>query len=118
MTPSRPGATLKPGPMADDERDLEAALRAAKTLLAEREAEDAALQARLGHARRVLEELSRHRKRGRVDMLDSAQRGAVRTVLLAVGSATLIAGATALDASLGGAAIVASFAVLVFEGVR
>lgn len=79
--------------MADDERDVEAALRAAKALLAEREAEEAELQSRLGHARRVMEELSRHRKRGRVDMLDSAQRGAVRTLLLAVGSATLIAGA-------------------------
>lgn len=104
--------------MADDERDLEDALRAARALLDEREAEEAVLQARLAHARAVLEVLSRHRKRGRVVALDSAQRGAVRTVVLAVGCAALIAGASVLDASLGGAAIVVSFGVLVFEGVR
>lgn len=107
---------MKPGP-----DELAAALR---------EAEDriAALEAFLGpraraeqDARTLLSNLLKRRKRVQqrgVPMWEGAQRAALRMVLLAVGSAAMISGATAFDGTLGAAAIVVAMGVLVFEGMR
>jgi hypothetical protein len=51
-------------------------------------------------------------------MWEEAPRAAFRLLALSLGSAALIAGASALDATLGGAAIVLSFALLIIEGAR
>ena len=98
--------------------DLDETLRSVRAQLERREAEERELQAQLGEARGVLELISRHRRRGRVKLWDAAQRGAVRTGVLAVACVSLVCGAAVLDATLGGAAIVVSFGVLSFEGVR
>ncbi|MFZ5444741.1 MAG: hypothetical protein ACOZQL_32410 [Myxococcota bacterium] len=104
--------------MASDERDLQEVLRQARATLEQREQDEAVIQRRVSDARQVLELLARHRRRGKVAMLDSAQRGAVRLVVLAFGCVAMISGAFILDGSLGAGAIVASFGVLAFEGVR
>ena len=51
-------------------------------------------------------------------MWEGAQRGALRMVVLAAGCAALITGASALDETLGGVAIVVSMGLLVLEGMR
>jgi diacylglycerol kinase len=51
-------------------------------------------------------------------MWEGAQRAAFRTLVLAVGCVLVISGAATLDATAGGVAIVASFAVLLVEALR
>ena len=65
-----------------------------------------------------LERIRRLRHRGDSVMWDPAQRAALRIVVLAVGCVLAVAGAATLDPAAGGAAIVASFAVLLAEAIR
>lgn len=65
----------------------------------------------------VVKRRNRVQQRG-VPMWDSAQRAALRMVLLAVGSAAMISGAMALEGALGTVAIVVAMGVLVLEGLR
>jgi len=69
-------------------------------------------------AQKTLQSIKRRRQRGQLSLLDPAQRAAVRLVVLSVGCMLLITGATALDSTAGGAAIVLTFGVLVFEGSK
>ncbi len=103
--------------MTDDDA-LEVTLRETEDRLAWLEAEDATRRAAHQQAQATLRLISRHRQRGRVPMWEAAQRAALRMAVLAAGCVLIVAGATALDGTLGGAAIVLSFGVLVFEGSR
>lgn len=98
--------------------ELDETLRSVRAQLELREAEEAQLEVLVREARAALVLISSHRRRGRVKLWDAAQRGALRTVVLALGCVALVCGASVLDSTLGGAAIVASFGVLLFEGVR
>jgi hypothetical protein len=98
--------------------DLDETLRSVRAQLERREADLAHLDALVRDARDQLALISRHRRRGTVALWDSAQRGALRTVVLAVACVAVVCGASVLDPTLGGAAIVLAFAVLSFEGVR
>lgn len=93
--------------------------------LAELEARVAALEGSLGEretaaarARHALAELRRNRLRGGTRTWEGAQRGALRFVLLSVGCIAMVTGGWALDSTVGGVTIVASFGVLMFEGLR
>lgn len=93
--------------------------------LAELEARVAELEASIAereqiadHARSSLAELRRRRLRGGSRTWEGAQRAALRFVLLSAGCVALVTGGWALDSTLGGATIVASFGVLMFEGLR
>jgi sRNA-binding protein len=68
-------------------------------------------------AQRTLEAIRKQRHRA-VPMWEAAQRAALRTVVLAVGCVMLITGAAIIDATFGGAAIIASLAILLVEGLR
>jgi len=72
-------------------------------------------------ARSLLAKMIKRRQRVQqrgVPMWEAAQRGALRMVVLGVGCIALITGATALDGTFGGVAIVVSMGVLVLEGMR
>lgn len=94
-------------------------------LLEETRAQVAALEVSV-HARRevvqqaqqTIERLRRRRQRRASPLWEGAQRGAVRTVVLAVGCVLLIAGAATLDGTFGGVAIVGAFGVMLMEGLR
>lgn len=93
--------------------------------LAELEGRVAALEASLGEreaaadrARRSLAELRRQRRRGGTRTWEGAQRGALRFVVLSAGCIAMVTGGWALDSTVGGVTIVASFGVLMFEGLR
>jgi len=82
------------------------------------EATDRARREAFEAGRRTLEDLRRHRHKGASPMIEAASRAALRTVVLAAGCVMLITGATTLDPAAGGAAIIASFGVLLMEGIR
>ncbi len=104
--------------MNSDDAELSRALDEARRRLAELESVDAYRRVQLSSAHHTLDLLKRHRHRGRVPMWEEAPRAAFRLLALSLGSAALIAGASALDSTLGGAAIVLSFALLIIEGAR
>jgi len=101
-----------------DDVELSRTLDEARRHLAELEALDSHRRAQLAKAHHTLDLLKRHRHRGRVPMWEEAPRAAFRLLALSLGSAALTAGASALDSTLGGAAIVLSFALLIIEGAR
>jgi hypothetical protein len=101
-----------------DEVALEAALREARERVAWLEATSAARREAFMHGQRTLDQLRKRRHRGDVPMWEGAQRAAFRTLVLAVGCVLVISGAATLDATAGGVAIVASFAVLLVEALR
>lgn len=100
---------------------LEETLRATEARVSALEASVASRQTAEAEALRLLGQLTRRRQRAQqrgVPMWEGAQRGALRMVVLAAGCAALITGATALDETLGGVAIVTSMGLLVLEGMR
>lgn len=100
---------------------LDNALRDAQTRLAELEAQTAPRQVAEADARLLLGKLIKRRQRVQqrgMPMWEGAQRAALRMVVLAIGCAALIAGATALDGTLGGVSIVVAMGALVVEGMR
>lgn len=97
------------------------ALQDAQSKVAELEAQLAPSQSAEIQARTLLSKLIKRRQRVQqrgVPMWESAQRAALRMVVLALGCIALITGATALDATLGGVAIAVSMGVLMLEGMR
>ncbi len=101
--------------------NLEEILRATEARVAALEADLAPRQHAEADARHLLGQLTKRRQRVQqrgVPMWEGAQRGALRMVVLAAGCVALIAGATALDETLGGVAIVTSMGLLVLEGMR
>jgi hypothetical protein len=101
--------------------ELDDALRDAQDRVAALEAQLAPRQVAENEARALLGKLIKRRQRVQqrgVPMWEAAQRGALRMVVLAVGCSALITGATALDGTLGGVAIVISMGLLVVEGMR
>ena len=104
-----------------DPAPVEETLRETQARVEWLEAERARRQAAVDEARTLRTALISHRQRAKrrgVQMLEGAQRGALRMVVLAVGCGALICGASALDATGSGVAIVVSFSVLVLEGLR
>lgn len=107
---------MSPGP-----DELAAALRAAEDQVAALEAFHLPRARTEAEARALLSGLIKRRKRVQqrgVPMWEGAQRAALRMLLLAVGSAAMICGAMAFDATLGTVAIVLALVLLVFEGIR
>jgi hypothetical protein len=105
------------GPVADDQVVLET-LRQTEERVAALESSSGALQAALTEAQTTLSALKRRRQRGLASSWDPAQRAALRLVLMSLGCVSTITGAMSLDETLGAAAIVLSFGVLVFEGSK
>lgn len=100
---------------------LEETLRRAQEQLAWLEAQAAPLQAAQARGQELLGQLIKRRQRAQqrgVPMWEGAQRAALRMVVLGVGCSALITGASALDGTLGGVAIVVSLGVLGLEGIR
>ena len=107
--------------MTPGEQELEEALHEVQGRVDWLEAQLAPRQQREAAARALLGKLIKRRQRVQqrgVQTWEGAQRGALRMVVLAVGCAALITGATALDAGFGGVAIVVAMGVLTFEGMR
>jgi hypothetical protein len=105
----------------DDLAALAAALREVEERVAWLEAQTTPRQAAEVAGRTLLGKLIKRRQRVQqrgVPMWESAQRAALRMVVLAVGCVALITGATALDSTLGGASIVVTLGVLAVEGMR
>jgi hypothetical protein len=101
--------------------EVDQALQAAHERVAALEAHLAPRQSAEAEARVLLGKLIKRRQRVQqrgVPMWEAAQRGALRMVVLAAGCTALITGAMALHPTLGGAAIVISMGLLVFEGMR
>ncbi|MFT3712584.1 MAG: hypothetical protein QM817_33465 [Archangium sp.] len=101
-----------------DEENVEQLLRETRDRLLRLEEKEQRRVTAFASARQTLERIHKRRTRGNVPMWEAAQRAALRIVVLAVGCVLLITGANTLDATFGGAAIVASFAVLLVEGLR
>jgi type VI protein secretion system component VasF len=101
-----------------DEENVEQLLRETRTRLQRLEETEQLRIEAFSRARKTLERIRKRRNRGGVPMWEAAQRAALRIVVLALGCVLLITGANTLDATFGGAAIVASFAVLLVEGLR
>lgn len=100
---------------------LDDALRDAEARVAWLEAQQAPRHAADSKARALLAKLIKRRQRAQqrgVPMWEGDQRDALRMVVLGLGCIALITGATALDATFGGVAIVVSMGVLVLEGMR
>ena len=107
--------------MTPAERELEEALVDVQARVDWLEAQLAPRRDSEASARALLGKLVKRRQRVQqrgVQTWEGAQRGALRMVVLAVGCAALITGATALDAGFGGVAIVVAMGVLTFEGMR
>ena len=102
----------------NDEEAVEQTLRETEARLAWLEAETSERSKLVADAQKTLQLIKRRRQRGQFSLLDPAQRAAVRLVILSVGCVLLITGATSLDSTAGGAAIVLTFGVLVFEGSK
>jgi hypothetical protein len=102
----------------NDEEDLEQTLRETEARLAWLEAEAAERSRLVTDTQKTLQLIKRRRQRRQFSLLDPAQRAAIRLVILSVGCVLLITGSTALDSTAGGAAIVLTFGVLVFEGSK
>ena len=101
--------------------EVDDALQVANDRVATLEAQLAPRKGAEAEARVLLGKLTKRRQRVQqrgVPMWEAAQRGALRMVVLALGCTALITGGMALDGTLGGAAIVISMALLVFEGMR
>ena len=93
--------------------------------IAELEARVAALESSLGeredaaeNARHTLAVLRRKRLRGGTRTWEGSQRAALRFVLLSAGCIAMVTGGWALGSTVGSITIVASFGVLMFEGLR
>ena len=101
--------------------ELDEALRAARDQLAELEAHRAPRERAEAEARLLLGKLIKRRQRVQqrgVPMWEGAQRAGLRMVVLAIGCVALITGATALDETLGGVAIMVAMGLLTLEGMR
>lgn len=100
---------------------VEEALRDTEARFATLEAQLAPRETAAQEARVLLSGLVKRRQsvqqRG-VPMWEAAQRAALRMVVVALGCVGLITGASALDGTFGGVAIVVSMGVLVIEGMR
>lgn len=104
--------------MSADDQSVEQLLReSAERLRWLQETEQHRVEA-FSAAQKTLERIRKRRHKGAVATWEAAQRAAVRIVVLALGCVLLITGANTLDATFGGVAIVASFAVLLAEGLR
>jgi hypothetical protein len=100
---------------------VDEALRDAEARVASLEAQLAPRELAAKEARALLSKLIKRRQRVQqrgVPMWEAAQRAAFRMVVVAVGCVGLITGASALDGTFGGVAIVVSMGVLVIEGMR
>ena len=104
----------EPRPLLDALQDAQARVEELESQLAPRQSAEVGARALLS---KLIKRRQRVQQRG-VPMWESAQRAALRMVVLAVGCIALITGATALDATFGGVAIVVSMGVLVLEGMR
>jgi hypothetical protein len=105
----------------DEGADIEAALADARRRLAEVEARLAPAHALDAEARVVLARILKRKKQAQltgVRTWESAQRGALRMGVLALGCVLMGSGAWALDDALGGASLVVSLVVLGVEGLR
>ncbi len=102
----------------NDERDLAQTLAELEARVAALEANQLVREDAVTHARRTMELLRKRRLRGGARTWEGAQRAALRFVVLAAGCVALVTGGAALDGTLAGVTIVASFGVLVFEGLR
>jgi hypothetical protein len=101
--------------------ELDDALREAQDQLAGLEVHRAPRQRAEAEARALVGKLIKRRQRVQqrgVPMWEAAQRAGLRMLVLAIGCAALITGATALDGTLGGVAIVVAMGLLVLEGMR
>ena len=104
-----------------DQDTLEQTLRQAQAQRAWLQAQAAPRQDAESRGRELLGTLTRRRQRAQqqgVPMWEGAQRAALRMVVLGLGCIALITGASALDGTAGGVAIVISLGVLGLEGLR
>jgi hypothetical protein len=104
-------------PVDDDQVVLETLRQTEERVAALESSSGARLQA-LNDGQKALSALKRRRQRGLSSSWDPAQRAALRLVLMSIGCVSTITGAMSLDETLGAAAIVLAFGVLVFEGSK